>query len=179
MAGTILFIGPAGAGKTTAIAMVAEALPLEGTAEHPCAMDAQDSGHHAVTDCAELHLPRGEVTHLYGIDLHLALGLLPSAWPESKVIGVLLLDHRSQEALADLRTGLDVFSALAHQASLVIGVGHMHQETINGLDAYYEVLEQRGLHLPVLSVDVRKRSDVLLLLELLVASREARTRRAA
>ncbi len=179
MAGTILFIGPAGAGKTTAIAMVAEALPLEGTAERPCAMDAQASGHPAVTDCAELHLPRGEVTHLYGVDLHRASGLLPSAWPESKVIGVLLLDHRSQEALADLRTGLDVFSALAHQASLVIGVGHMHQETINGLDAYYEVLEQRGLHLPVLSVDVRKRSDVLLLLELLVASREARTRRAA
>jgi hypothetical protein len=94
-------------------------------------------------------------------------------------VGVLLLDHRRQEALSDLRTGLATYSALAAEAALVIGVGHMHQDSAHGLDAYYDVLEQRGLRLPVLSVDVRKRSDVLLLLELLIASREARTESAS
>jgi uncharacterized protein len=170
-----MFIGPAGAGKTTAIARLAETAPFESTAERAPGMQAQPSALPMVTDHAELRLPNGEVTHLYGIDLNEPPGLLLSASPDAPVVGVLLLDHRRHEALNDLRTGLETYSALACEAALVIGVGHMHQDSVHGLDAYYDVLEQRGLRLPVLSVDVRKRSDVLLLLELLIASREART----
>lgn len=48
-------------------------------------------------------------------------------------------------------------------------IGRMDTHPEPSLDAYYDYLEARGLMLPVLSVDVRLRENVLMLFDVLLS----------
>jgi len=61
---------------------------------------------------------------------------------------------------------------LAH-TPCTIGVGRTDAHTQPGLDAYSTRLEQHGLVLPVLAVDVRRREDVALLIDTLLSQMES------
>jgi hypothetical protein len=55
----------------------------------------------------------------------------------------------------------------------VVGVGRTQAHPHPGIDDFAEVLHAAGLVLPVLPVDVRRRDDVVMLLDVLLVQAEA------
>jgi signal recognition particle receptor subunit beta len=87
---------------------------------------------------------------------------------------ILLLDASSSTAISDLRAQAEVFRRVAPEQPFVIGVGRTDPADDGHIEACTRILAEVGVSAPVLSVDVRKRADVLLLIETLLAILEAR-----
>jgi hypothetical protein len=56
-----------------------------------------------------------------------------------------------------------------------VGVGRTENHDQPSLDAYGDLLEQRGLAFPTLPVDVRRREDVLMLIDAVLAQAACRS----
>lgn len=164
----ILFTGTMGAGKTTAIAAISETPPVSTDV-----VNTDDTVAKAETtvglDYGVLTLEDGDRIRLFGTPGQARFDFL---WPilAHNALGiVILVDNSRPDPLADFEVYLDGFSAeLAHTACTV-GIGRMQAHPEPGLDRYAEALERRGLVLPVLSVDVRERDDVVLLIDMLLS----------
>ncbi len=86
---------------------------------------------------------------------------------------VVLIDHTAERAAEDLAYYLDLFGETIAEASAVVGVTHTDRRPgAAALDPYYEVLAARGLALPVLTVDARRRADTVMMIEALLANLE-------
>lgn len=156
MTGSILLIGPAERRpQASAVTLPGDATFKQGLA-----------------DCGWIDLPDGEAARLHSMPLQ-AAAEPPASLPLDDAIGaVLLVDDREPNALSDLQSGLWMLASLARQGAVAIGVGHLHQGTGIGLDIYYSLLSRRNLCLPVFAVDMDRRTDIQLLLEVLVANRD-------
>jgi signal recognition particle receptor subunit beta len=164
----IVFAGPRGAGKTTAIASVSDAsvieAPLRGETGMPQVVDAE-------ADCLVIghtRLPQAETIHLCGVpdcDLdfaHAALGL-----PVRGV--VVLIAGDALDPVAALERFLDRYARACRDGAVVIGV----TRTVPGSSArIVRRLRRRVRHrlgmIPVYEVDVRDRVQVLVLLAALI-----------
>lgn len=167
----ILFIGPMGAGKTTAITAVSDIPPITTEALNTDQAQCAKPTTTVAMDYGEIRLSKDEVTVLYGIPGQDRFDFMWPVLANGAMGAVLLLDHTRASAREDLETYLKGFEQLAKRGAVVIGVGRMP-----GRDgkAYHEILERFSCTLPLFPVDVRKRADVLLLLEALIANHEAR-----
>jgi signal recognition particle receptor subunit beta len=81
---------------------------------------------------------------------------------------IMLFDNSRADPLADLALCLTHFAEELQQIPCVIGVGRLESHPQPSLDAYAESLAAHGLLLPILAVDVRKREDVLCMLDTLL-----------
>ncbi|WP_462381313.1 GTP-binding protein [Pseudomonas sp. Marseille-QA0892] len=168
----ILFIGPMGAGKTTAIHAVSDIPPVNTEADNTDAVQHSKSTTTVAMDYGEINLGEGDTVALYGIPGQDRFAFM---WPilgEGAMGAVLLLDHSRQDRLLTLKTYLDAFPALADRGALVIAVGHTQESQSDVLPAYRSVLAERGLALPMFVTDVREKQNVLLLIETLIANAE-------
>ena len=86
---------------------------------------------------------------------------------------VILVDNSRPDPLADLHTYLDGFAGVLAGVPCTIGVGRLDSHPQPDLDHYAEALAGRDALYPVLDVDVRRREDVLLLIDTLLAQIEA------
>jgi uncharacterized protein len=168
----ILFIGPMGAGKTTAIHSVSDIPPVNTEAENTDAAQHSKATTTVAMDYGEIHLDEGDTVALYGIPGQTRFAFM---WPilgEGAMGAVLLLDHSRADSLETLTTYLDAFPALVERGALVIAVGHTQQKQSEVLPAYRDILAGRSLALPLFVTDVREKRNVLLLIETLIANAE-------
>lgn len=91
---------------------------------------------------------------------------------------ILLLDASQADALVQLDAFVDAFGA-GRRSPIVVGVGRTTAVGALALDTFAQRLENRGLTLPVFGVDVRRRDDVLLLVDTLLCLLELGDRRTA
>lgn len=190
----LLFVGSEGSGKTTAIARVSDFTPIETDVLDPCgtgggigsgsgndghnAADASDRTPHAVAlDYGECSLPDGHKLLLYGAP---AQSRFQFTWRivARGVVGIVfLVDSTRPDPCADLAGYLDAFADLLRHTVAVVGVGRMPASgaPAPSMEAYYQLLDARGLSAPVFGVDVRQREDVLLLIDALFHQIEAVT----
>lgn len=168
----LLFSGPMGAGKTTAIAAISDSAPVRTEALN------SDRGQHAKEsttvgfDYGEIALDGGDRLRLYGMPGQDRFRFMWQVASEGALGVVLLADNTRADPLADLALYVDSFRALAQRGAMVIGIGRLDEGTTQ-VDAYAQWLATQGLSLPVFAVDVRQRDDVLLLLDALLCQIEA------
>jgi signal recognition particle receptor subunit beta len=168
----LLFAGPMGAGKTTAIRAISDIPPVNTEAEN---LDKASHGKAETTvglDYGETRLDGGECLRLYGLPGQARFDFMWKIVAGGALGVVLLVDSSRPEAVDSLGAYLDAFDELARSASMVIGVGRLAAGP-HRICHYTEALRARGLRLPVFAVDVRQREDVLLLLEALLQQIEA------
>lgn len=169
----LVFAGSMGAGKTTAITAISDAAPVVTEALN------SDRTQHAKAqttvgfDYGEVALDGGDRLRLYGMPGQERFDFIWKTASEGALGVVLLADNTRRDPLADLELYADAFRAFAERGAMVIGVGRLDQGAL-AIDDYVHWLEQRGLTLPVFSVDVRQREDVVLLLDALLNQLEAR-----
>jgi uncharacterized protein len=163
----LLFAGPMGAGKTTAIRAISDIAPVSTEAANIDKAAHIKAETTVGLDYGETRLDSGERLRLYGLPGQSRFDFMWKIVARGALGAVLLVDSSAPDAVAGLDPYLDAFDELARSASLVIGVGRLAEGSARIHD-YAAALGARGLRLPVFAVDVRRRDDVLLLLEALL-----------
>jgi signal recognition particle receptor subunit beta len=168
----ILFIGPMGAGKTTAICAVSDIPPISTEADNCDTATHSKATTTVAMDYGEIHLDGGDTVALYGIPGQERFAFMWPVLAEGAMGAVLLLNHSEANAGQHLAVYLDAFADLVAKGALVIGIGHTQLSSAQAMAPYQELLRQRGLVLPLFVTDIRERKNVLLLIESLIATAE-------
>lgn len=167
----IIFTGPVGAGKTTAVSVLSD-IP---TVRTDCAASDMSRERKAETtvamDYGLVKLADGVSIHLYGTPGQERFDFMWEILTEGGIGLVLLLDNSRAEPMQDLRFFVDAFRDFIDRTGLVIGVTRMDIRSAPAIVDYYRELAPLGLReIPVFEVDARERKDVSLLLEALLCS---------
>ena len=174
----IVFAGPIGSGKTTAIAALSDVPPVTTEVASADALAAGKTTTTVAFDWGQIVLDGGEVVQLLGTPGQRRFDFI---WPiiAAEAIGaVILADNRRDDTLARTVEYVAEFMPRVAAGNCVVGVGRCEPDAgaAPALDDYADALAQAGLAVPVLAVDVRRREHVLLLLDVLLAQLEAARR---
>ena len=169
----LVFSGPPGAGKTTAIAALSDIPPIVTDVRNS---DASLAKTHTTVgmDYGEVKLAGDERVRLFGTPGQERFAFMWRILARNAMGLVLLLDNSRPDPRADLRLYLQAFGDLLRDTPCVIGVGRLDTHPEPSLDALADELDQLGWVFPLLAVDVRQREDVLLLVDTALAQLEAR-----
>jgi signal recognition particle receptor subunit beta len=164
----IVFTGTMGAGKTTAICAVSEMTPVltdVANSDRSVAKATTTVG----LDFGVLTLDSGDRVRLFGTPGQARFDFLWRILVRNAIGLVILTDNTRPDPLQDLAAYLDGFATELRTLPCVIGVGRSELQASPSADDYAEFVAARGLLLPVLQVDVRRRADVLLLVDTVLA----------
>ena len=173
MSPKILFTGPPGAGKTTAITTISDFPPVVTEVKNTDSL-VRKAWTTAGMDFGQVDLGDGNCMRLFGTPGQARFEETWRALARGAMGVVILVDNSSANPLADLTTYLDAFHASGDQrVGFAVGVGRTEYHPAPALDEYARFMFERGLVTPVFAVDVRRRDDVLLLIDAVLAQAEA------
>ena len=168
----IVFIGPMGAGKTTAIQAISDATPVSTEVANTDQAAYAKPTTTAALDYGQLLLEDGTAVSLYGTPGQERFSFMWEILCRGSLGVVLLLDGSTATAPQDLQCYAETFRRINPSQPFVIGIGRVPPDDYR-LDEYARALGARGIVAPVFGVDVRRREDVLLLIETLLCVLEA------
>ena len=166
----IVFGGKMGAGKSEAIQSISETVVLSTEALNTD-LDAHSKALTTVgIDYGEIKIEDDITVGLYGTPGQERFDFM---WPvicEGAIGAIVLIDHSSRSVLDDLSYYIDIFSQFI--SNLIIGITHVDEDSQQLLKKYRNWMDMKNLNLPIFAVDARKKDDVLLLVEVLIARAE-------
>ena len=166
----IIFTGPVGAGKTTAISSLSD-IPVIATDESASDMTVNRKQTTTVAmDYGLMKLDAGERIHLYGTPGQERFNFMWEILSKGGIGLVLLLDNTRADPFQDMRFFLNSFEDFIAKTNLAIGVTRMDLDQSPSMADYHEELGRLGIKPPVFEVDARKRNDVNQLVEGLLFS---------
>jgi uncharacterized protein len=169
----IVFVGSMGAGKTTAIRNISDAPPVSTEVDNSARHEFEKATTTAAMDYGEVALPDGDKLRLYGTPGQTRFAFMWRILGQGALGFVFLVDNSRPDPQQDLAEYLDAFADQVAEGAAVIGIGRTETHPSPDLDSYREGLAARGLTVPAFAVDVRRREDVLLLLDTLFHQIEA------
>jgi len=166
----IVFAGPVGAGKTTAITSISDIEPFQ-TEEHATdeVSDLKENTTVAM-DYGLIKLDDGERIHLYGTPGQERFNFMWEILSDGAIGLILLMNNSESDPLQTLEKYLDAFSGHIDSTGIAVGVTRMETGSGPSIDDYHSVLSQRQIVAPVLDVDPRVKNDVIRLTESLLYS---------
>ncbi len=168
----IIFTGPVGAGKTTAIESISDEPPVRtDEAASDMAKDRKPATTVAM-DYGVLRLDNGERIHLYGTPGQERFDFMWDILTDGGIGLVLLLDNTRSDPFQDLRFFLDSFEKFINSTKVVIGVTQMDVSQTPAIADYHLQLKKlnSSLNPPIFEVDARVRTDISLLVQSLLFS---------
>jgi signal recognition particle receptor subunit beta len=166
----IIFTGPVGAGKTTAITAISDVPPLRTDAAASDMTRDLKSETTVAMDYGVLNLGDDERVHLYGTPGQERFNFMWDILTEGGIGLVLLLDNSRPAPLQDMRFFIDQFRPFIDRTHVAIGVTRADHSDQPAIDDYHLHLEDLNKKLPIFHVDPRRRQDVSLLVEALLYS---------
>lgn len=164
MENKIVFAGPVGAGKTTAIGSVSDILVVGTEARASDEVAQRKNTTTVAMDYGILNLEGGAKVHLYGTPGQERFSFMWDILSEGAMGLVILIDSARPDPMADLELYLDSFRDTIRkcEGAVVIGVTRteLNPHQVDLLDRVNERLAQKKLNLPVFEVDGRQRDDV-------------------
>lgn len=164
----IIFIGPVGAGKTTAINAISDIACVN--------TEAQISGHAPIhkdmttvaIDYGRLTSAQGTKTHLYGAPgqsrFDFIWDMLSDQIAHDAQAVVLMLDNARECPQEDLKYYVNAFSRLICGKSLILGITRCDIQGSPDLECYRGWLDELGIEAQVHRVDARSREAVMTML---------------
>ncbi|PHQ23638.1 GTP-binding protein [Marinobacter guineae] len=165
----IIFAGPVGAGKTTAIQAISDIDVVSTESKASDEVSKRKATTTVAMDYGTLDVGNGQKIHLYGTPGQERFSFM---WDIVTIGGlglVLLLDNTTEDPLADLEFYVKAFQPFIKKSSMVLGVTRMDVKNRPGLYSFYTKLDELGIRAPVFEVDARERSDITILLQALLA----------
>ncbi len=173
----IIFAGPVGAGKTTAIQTISdiEVVSTESKASDDVAKRKKTTT--VAMDYGILNIENGQRVHLYGTPGQERFSFMWEIVTMGGLGLVLLLDNTREAPLEDLEFYIKAFRTFIDKNTVVVGVTRMDVAGSSSLDSFQTRLSELGVRAPVFEVDARSRDDVSALLQAMLAMLEQGGRR--
>ena len=166
----IIFTGPVGAGKTTAIESISD-IPIVSTNEDATDMTKQLKARTTVAmDYGLINVGDKEKIHLYGTPGQERFSFMWDILTNGALGLVLLLDNSRKNPKQDLKFYTNAFEDFVKKDELIIGITRIDEEKNPSINEYRKWLDEFSIHAPVFSVDARERSDVSSLIQALLYS---------
>jgi signal recognition particle receptor subunit beta len=166
----IIFTGPVGAGKTTAINSISDLPPIKTDAAASDMTKSKKSATTVAMDYGVMNLPGGEKLHLYGTPGQERFDFMWDILVTGGIGLVLLLDNTRADPFVDMKFFLDAFDKFIGDTAVAVGVTQMDVSAKPTIEDYQIQLGGMGLKLPVFAVDARVRNDVSILIQSLLYS---------
>lgn len=168
----IVFVGPPGAGKSTAIRSLSDLPPV--STEVPASDESRLTT--VALDFGEMALEGGDILRLYGVP---GQGRFEFIWPmisEGAIGALFFLDARHPAPLHELDGYLESFADTLRTTTSLLVVTHVDQATHDySTQRFAKHVRDRGHVMPVVEIDPRQRRDVLYALNLLLEMLDAPT----
>jgi len=164
----IIFAGPVGAGKTTAIGSISDVPPVT-TDEIATDMTRKKKPQTTVAfDYGVMNLDGSEKIHLYGTPGQERFDFMWDILSKNALGLILLLDNSRKDPLRDLVFFLEAFNGFIDETALAIGVTQMDLSPGPPLAIYHRKLQELNRKAAVFEVDAREKRDVSLLVQALL-----------
>ncbi|SJM90047.1 putative GTPase [Crenothrix polyspora] len=166
----IIFTGPVGSGKTTAIAAISDTPPIKTDVTASDMTKVRKATTTVALDYGLIVVEGGQKIHLYGTPGQERFDFM---WDILKTGGIgliLLIDNSRPDPFQDMRFFLDSFRTFIEDTGVAIGVTQMDLDNRFSIDDYYQQLKLLNLNPPVFCVDARVKQDVSLLVQSLMYS---------
>ena len=167
-----IFTGTPGVGKTTAIEAVSEIPIITTDVPTTDALAERKAMTTVAMDYGEFTLDDGQKIRLYGTPGQKRFEFMWRILIQGGLGLIILVDNDRPDPLADLSMYLDDFSDFIADTAAVIGITRLTEQASPSLDDYVDLMCQKGQLHPVFDVDIRRKEDVLLLLDALLSCLE-------
>ncbi|MCX8115897.1 MAG: ATP/GTP-binding protein [Burkholderiaceae bacterium] len=169
----IVFAGPIGAGKTTAIGALSDVPPVTTEVASDEAVAAGKQTTTVAFDYGQVLLDSGDVVQLYGTPGQARFDFM---WPiiaDNALGAIILADNSRADSIALTLDYVREFAPRIVAGNCIVGVGRTETHPVPTVDDYADALSAAGFDLPVMAIDARSREHALLLLDVLLARLEA------
>ncbi|MBE0437231.1 MAG: ATP/GTP-binding protein [Methylomicrobium sp.] len=166
----IIFTGPVGAGKTTAIQSISDIPPIKTDAAASDMTKSRKAATTVAMDYGVMNLAGGEKLHLYGTPGQERFDFMWDILTSGGIGLILLLDNTRTDPFQDMRFFLEAFSDFIEKTQVAIGVTQMDLSSRPVINDYHKKLKEMGMNIPVFTVDARVKNDVSLLIQALLYS---------
>ena len=164
----IIFTGPVGSGKTSAITNLSDVPTVKTEANASDMTLARKRETTVALDFGVMTLGGNSFVHLYGTPGQERFNFM---WDILTQGGIgLLLDNTRVDPFQDLRFFTHAFADFIRETSLVVGVTRMDVKPLPCIDEYRKQFDSTGFKPPIFEVDARQRRDVTVLVEALLYS---------
>jgi uncharacterized protein len=172
----ILFTGPMGAGKTTAIQSLSEIEVVRTEAKNSERHIVDKATTTVALDYGEILIGAAEKVRLYGIPGQRRFNFMWTILKRRAKGMVLLVNSDAPDPIAEMLFYLDEFRVLYDRGGVVVGVTRSDVGSGPALADYSDALERTnpGLVIPVFTVDPRERDQMQNILLTLVINIEMR-----
>lgn len=166
----IIFTGPVGAGKTTAIQSMSD-IPIVSTNEDASDMAKNRKSQTTVAmDYGRINVGTREKIHLYGTPGQERFNFMWDILTTGALGLILLIDNSRDNPQQDLRFYTNAFKEFIAKGDLIVGVTRMDEHKNPSINDYRKWIDELSLNAPVFEVDARERQDVSSLVQALLYS---------
>jgi len=163
----IIFAGPTGAGKTTAISQISERPPVSTDVANSDLRYSKATTTVAI-DFGELALDGGEKLRLYGVPGQHRFSFIWEIASRGALGVILIADNTLPDPMKELEFYLNGFDDFVKRGAAVVVVNRLETHPYPAEEDYVKMLMDRGTPLPVMACDPRKKDDVLTVLDVLL-----------
>ncbi len=164
----IIFTGPVGAGKTTAIHAISDIVPVKTDAVASDMTKNRKAETTVAMDYGVMNLSDGNKIHLYGTPGQERFDFMWDILTQGGIGLILLLNNTRKNPFQDLHFFLDAFVDFIQQTSVAIGITQMDLKATPTIEQYHQEIKKHALNPPVFAVDGRNARDVSLLVQSLI-----------
>lgn len=165
----IIFTGPVGSGKTTAIRSISDSEPITTDESASDMTQSMKPSTTVAMDYGTLNMGHGKV-HLYGTPGQERFDFMWDILTRGGIGLVLLLDNTRRDPFQDMRFYTSAFRDFIASNKMVVGITRMDMRREPNLQEYRSCLDSLSLRAPIFEVDARQRRDVTILIESLLYS---------
>jgi len=170
----LIFAGPVGVGKTTAIAAISDIPPVStDVAATDETLERKETTTVAM-DYGFFTLDDGQYIHLYGTPGQERFDFMWDILTQGGLGLILMVDATRSNPIEDMTFYLYRFANFINATGAVIGLNRNNSDGKDIYEAVQRTLEERQQPLPVFEIDARNGEDVKLLVHALIAMLDSR-----
>ncbi len=169
----IIFSGPVGSGKTTAIDSISDIPPVKTEAKASDEIKQVKDNTTVAMDYGMMKLDNGDVVHLYGTPGQERFDFMWEILTQGGIGLILLIDNTNPDPFAELSKFLIAFCDFIDSTDIVIGITRSDLCPNPTTTDYHAYFGETISHIPLFTVDARNRSDMAMLIEALLFSAES------
>ena len=166
----IIFAGPVGSGKTTAIATLSDEPPVCTNQIATDMTKVRKSKTTVAMDYGTMTLDAKEKIHLYGTPGQERFNFMWDILTTNGLGLILLLDNTRRDPLNDMSFFLESFKDYINETSIAIGITQTDIAPLLKMNRYQQKLKQHGFSSAIFEVDARSFNDMSQLVQALLFS---------